>query len=76
MADLERHRHDLAGLVVERGLDHVDQVLAVLQPLDDLGRRLLAAELAEELLDVLDFERALLERVLLDDLLHPPPWGT
>ena len=48
-------------------------MLAILQPLDDLRRRLPAVELAEELLDVLDFERALLERVLLDHMLQQEP---
>src|SRR6476646_4093612 len=62
--DLERHRNDLARLVFEGRLEHVNQVLAVLEALDDLGRGLLAPELAEELLDVLDLERALFERVL------------
>ena len=40
------------------------------QPLDDLGRGLAARELAEELFDVLDLERAGLERVLLDQIFH------
>ena len=40
------------------------------QTAHDLGRRLLARKLAEVLLDVLDFERALLELVLRDVIFH------
>jgi hypothetical protein len=36
----------------------------------DLRRELLAGKLAEELLDVLNLERALLELVLLDVVFH------
>ena len=43
---------------------------AARQPADDLGGGLLARELAEELLDVLDLERALLEIVLGDVIFH------
>ena len=38
------------------------------EPIEDFGRRLLAGELAEELLDVLDFKRAGVQRVLLDQV--------
>ena len=38
---------------------------------DDLGGRLLARKLAEVLLDVLNFERALFELVLGDVVFHP-----
>jgi hypothetical protein len=68
--DLERDRHDAAGLVGQRRLRHQDQGLAVAQPRHDLVCGLLARELAEELLDVLNLERARLEGVVLDQVLH------
>ena len=43
------------------------------QPADDFSGGLLAGELAEELLDVLDFERALFEIVLGDVIFHQLP---
>ena len=66
--DLEGHRHDHARIVGQRGLRHQDQELAVLQSSDDFACGLLARELAEELFDVLDFERAGFKRVLLDEI--------
>ena len=47
-----------------------DQMRASAQPPDDLRRRLLPRKLAEEFLDVLNLERALLEVVLLDEVFH------
>ena len=41
-----------------------------LQAVEDLGGGLAPRKLAEELLDVLDLERAGLERVLLDQIFH------
>jgi hypothetical protein len=73
VAHLVGDGHDLTRLVGQRCLDHVNQVLAILQPLDDLRRRLAAVELAEEFLDVLDLQRALFERVLLDHVLQQEP---
>ena len=43
-------------------------MVAVAQPLDDLVGRLLPREVEEVLLDVLDLEGTLLERVLLDEI--------
>ena len=60
---LVRRGHDGAGIVGKRRHRHQDEVIAVLQPPDDLGRSLAALVLAEELFDVLDLERALLERI-------------
>ena len=72
MRHLERHRHDHAGIVGQRGLGHQDLVIAIGQPLNDFGRRLLPRKIEEELLDVLDLERPLLERILLDEVFHGP----
>jgi hypothetical protein len=44
-------------------------MIAVRQPLHHLGRRLLAWKIEEELLDVLDLQRTLLEAVLLQEVL-------
>ena len=46
--------------------------LALEKALDDLVGGFLPRELAEELFDVLDLQRARLERVLFDDVLHLP----
>ena len=69
---LERHRHDRAGIVGQRRAREQNQVRAALQAPDDFGRGLLARKLAEELLDVLNLERALLEVVLGDVIFHVP----
>ena len=45
-------------------------MIAVDQPLDDFGGGLLAGEVEEELLDVLDLERALLKAVLPNQVFH------
>src|SRR2546425_5149307 len=68
---LEGHRNDRAERVVrQRRLRHQDEKLTVPEPLDYLLGRFLPRELPEILLDVLDFERASIERVLLDQVLH------
>ena len=66
--DLERDRRDHARVVGQRRLGDQDEELAVAQAIDDFLRGLLARELAEVLLDVLDLERAGFERVLLDQV--------
>ena len=43
---------------------------AAVEPSHDFRRRLLPRELAEELLDVLDLERALLQIVMGDVIFH------
>src|SRR5262245_16743706 len=68
--DLERHRHDGSRIVGQRRVGEQDQVRAADQTAGDFRRGLLARELAEELLDVLNLERALLEIVLRDVILH------
>ena len=45
-------------------------MVAIGQALHDFGSGLLAGEIEEELLDVLDLECALLEAVLLDQIFH------
>ena len=45
-------------------------MVAVAEALNDFGGGLLPGEIEEELLDVLDFERALLEAVLLEKIFH------
>ena len=68
--DLERHRDDRSGVVGQRRGREQDEVPAPGQPADDFRRRFLPRELAEELLDVLDLQRTLLEIVLLDVIFH------
>ena len=58
------------GIVGKRGLGHQDLMIAIRQPRDDLRRGLLAREIEEELLDVLNLERALLEPILPDEVFH------
>ena len=70
MPHLERHGHDRAGVVGQRRLRHHDVVIAVGQAVDDLSRGLLAGEIEEELLDVLNLEGALLEAVLFQEVIH------
>ena len=70
MGHLVRRRHDGTGIVGKRRHRHQDEMIAVLQPPDDLGRGLAALVLAEELFDVLDLERALLERIFRDAMLQ------
>jgi hypothetical protein len=48
-------------------------VIPVGEALDDFHRRLLAREIEEELLDVLNLQRALLEPVLLDQIFDGHP---
>jgi hypothetical protein len=45
-------------------------MITVGQALHHLGGGLLAAEIEEKLLDILDFERPLLERVLSQEIFH------
>ncbi len=68
--DLESDGRDHAGIVGQRRLGDQYQVLAAAQTGRDFCRRFLAGELAEIFLDVLDFECAGLERVLLDQIFH------
>ena len=68
--DLEGNRHDRRWVVRERRLGHQDLMVAVGQPLHDFGCALLAREIEEELLDVLDFEGPLLEAVLANQIFH------
>ena len=70
MRDLVRDWHDGRSVVGQRRLGHQDLELAAIETLDDLGRALARRELVEELLDVGDFERALLQRVFADYILH------
>src|SRR5262245_32801923 len=68
--DLERHGHDGTRVVGERRVRHENQMRAALQARDDFRSRLLARKLAEVLLDVLNLQRALLERVLGNEIFH------
>ena len=68
--DLVGHRDERGRLVGQRRLGHEDQRFAAGEPLQHLGGGLAARELAEELFDVLDFEGAGLERILLDQVFH------
>ena len=67
---LVRHGHDRRRVVGQRRLGHQDLELAALEPLDDLGRRLPLGKLVEELLDVPDLERALLEWVFPNQIVR------
>ncbi len=68
--DLVRHGHDEPGIRWQRRFGHQDQGVALAQAVHDLLRGLLAREFAEVLLDVLNFQRARVERVLLDQILQ------
>ena len=59
-----------ARVVGQRRVGEQDQMGAAVEPPHDLGRGLLARELAEELLHVLNLQRALLEIVLGDVIFH------
>ena len=61
--DLERDGHDHAGILRQRRLRHQDLVIATLEPLHHFGRQLLAREVEEVLLDVLNLEGSLLQAV-------------
>ena len=75
--DLERHRHDRAGVVRQRRVGQQNRgARDPLSRADDLGRGLLPRKLAEELFDVLDLERALLELVLGDVIFHGSTAGS
>src|SRR5439155_769881 len=71
--DLERDRHDRARVVGQRRLGHQDLMIAIGETLDHLGRGLLPGEVEKEFLDVLDFERALVQPVLLQEVFHNRP---
>jgi hypothetical protein len=66
--DFERHGRHHAGIVRQRGLGDQNQELAVLQARDDFACGLLARKLTEKFFDVLNFERAGFEGVLLDEV--------
>jgi hypothetical protein len=51
-------------------------MIAVLQSRDDLGCRFAALVLAEEFFDVLNFEGALLERILRNPILQCLPFAS
>ena len=65
-----RRGDDGAGIVREWRHRHQNKVVAVLQAPDDLGGGLPALVFAEELLDVLNLQRALLEWILRDAMLQ------
>src|SRR6185436_14498072 len=69
--NLVGHRDERPGRIVgKRRLRHQDQRLAIAQARDDLVSGLPTRELPEIFLDVLDFPRPRLERVLLDQVFH------
>ena len=68
--DLEGNGNDGAAIVGQRRIREQDEMRAPVQPPHDLGSGLLARKLTEELFDVLNLERALLELVLRDVILH------
>ena len=70
MRDLEGDRHDRPRIVWQRRVGQQNEVGAALQAPDDLGGGLLSRKLAEELFDVLNLERTLLELVLGDVIFH------
>src|SRR6266511_3608497 len=70
MNNLVRNRHERPRIIRQRRFCHENERFAVLKPFDDFSCRLSARKLAEELLDVLDFKRAGLEWVLLDQVFH------
>ena len=67
---LERHRHHRPRIVGQRRLGHQDLMVAIVEAVDHLRGGLLAGEIEEELLDVLDLERSLLEAGLLQEVFH------
>ena len=67
---LERDGHDHARIVREWRLRHEDLMVTIAEALNHFGGGLLPREVEEELLDVLDFERALLQGVLLEKIFH------
>ncbi len=72
--DLERDRHDRSRVVRQGRLRHEDLVITVAEALDHFRRGLLAGEVEEVLLDVLDLERSLMEPVLFDEIfVHAKP---
>lgn len=67
---LERDRHDGAWVVGEGCFGHHDLVVPVLQSGHHLSGGLASGKFAKKFLDVLDLERALLQTVLSDVILH------
>ena len=70
MTDLVSNRDQDAVIVARLSHRQQDQMLTVLQPVGDLLGRFLSPEFRETLLDILDFQRPLLELVLPDDVFH------
>jgi hypothetical protein len=70
--NLEGHRHNRRRIVGQRRFRHQDLVVAVGQPPNHFGCGLLARKIEEELLQVLDLERSLVERVLFNQIFHWP----
>ena len=70
MRDFERYGNDRRAIIGKSGLGHQDLVVAIDQPVDDLGRGLLAGEVEKVFLDVLDLERALLKPILPNQVFH------
>ncbi len=68
--DLERDRHDRAGIVGQRRVGQQNQVRPAFETPHDFGGGLLPRELAEEFFDVLNLERALFEVVLRNVIFH------
>src|SRR5215471_3270800 len=73
MTDFVRHRHNGAGVGRQRRARDQNRMLAIGQPADNLRRGLLPRKLAEELLDVLNLEGALLQLVVGDEVFHSAP---
>ena len=69
MADLVGNRRQRA-VVIGRSHRNQDQVLAILQPVDDLFSSFLLPEFREVFFNVLSFQRAGFQRILADDVLH------
>ena len=70
MRDFVRDRNDRQPVVGQRRFGHQDLVVAVAQPRHHLGRHLAPRKFAEKLFDVLNLQRALLQRILLDAVFH------
>ena len=70
MRDLVGDRNHRARVVRKWRRRHQNEVVAVFQPTDDFLSGLPALILAEELFDVFDLERALLERILRNPMLQ------
>src|SRR5206468_2179908 len=73
MTDLVSNRDQDAVIVARLSHRQQDQMLTVLQPVGDLLGRFLSPEFRETLLDILDFQRHLLELVLPDNVFRIYP---